>query len=151
MPERHTIFDGYVRAVNGAAAAYIALFLLKVSTESSPGSSLVSALPWDIVPLCIVGVTFWVAAFFTAWPLYAATYFVARHFRIRSAFYYVACGALTGLVLTPIFVAIGPQMSWQNENDFREDSLTWGPILVMSGLCGALAFWHKIGRYLGRA
>lgn len=149
----HTDVDrfGYLRAVNGATLAFMFLFGIKGWREGAASAVPFPDYVWNFsVPIIVMGALFWLFAFATAAAPFFATYALARRLGIRSILYYVVCGALTGLVLTPLFVIMGPQMSWQNENDFREDCLIWGPILVMSGLFGALAFWHKTGRHFGR-
>ncbi len=151
IADRGMIFAGYVRAVSGATVAYLVLLYMKTLFENVPDAvesqDLVAAISGDVLVFGILGGAYWIGAFAAALPLFAAAYAVARRLGIRSGLYYAACGALTGLALTPVFVIIGPQTSWQNENDFLQDCVSWGPILITSGLCGGLAFWHKTGHH----
>jgi len=142
----------YVRAVNGATLAFVVLFGIKGAAEGAA-----SSVPFPerilhfAVPMLVIGALFWLFAFLTALAPFAATYALARRLGIRSILYYAICGALTGLMLTPVFVGVRPQMVGQEYTAFWQDCLTWGPILIASGLCGALAFWHRTGRHPAHA
>jgi hypothetical protein len=54
--------------------------------------------------VAFAAIVFWFVAFVTASLPVALTYLVARLLRIRSIFYYLLCGAVTGAALAPIFV-----------------------------------------------
>jgi hypothetical protein len=143
---------GYLRAVNGATVAFAFLFAVKGIVEGVASGFPFSDLVWLLAILIfLVPALFWLFAFVAAVAPFAATYALARWLGIRSALYYALCGALTSLILTLVFVAIPPGMVWQGDSQFWQECLTWSPILIASGVCGALAFWHKTGRHLGRA
>jgi hypothetical protein len=141
---------GYLRAVNGATLAFMFLFGLKGLLEGASSAVPFPDYLWSFpVPIIVMGAFFWLFAFATAALPFFATYALARRLGVRNVLYYAVCGALTGLVLTPVFVAVPPKILPQSE--FWQDCLDWAPILTATGTCGALAFWHKTGRYLERA
>lgn len=140
---------GYLRAVNGATLAFMFLFCIKGWFEGASSAVPFPDYVWSFaVPIIVMGALFWLFAFATAAAPFFATYALARRLGIRNVLYYAVCGALTGLVLTPVFVAVPPRIL--PESGFWEDCLNWAPILTATGTCGALAFWHKTGRHLGR-
>jgi hypothetical protein len=102
------------------------------------------------LPILILGVPFWFFAFATAWPLVAVTWRLAKRFEIRSFIYYALCGAVSGFVLTPVFLFLQPEMMWSEDTTFVEDFNRWASTLILCGICGALAFWYRTGRHLGR-
>ncbi len=149
-PDQSKIPLGYICAVSGATLSFFVLLGLKASAEGAASSVPFPDRIWHfMMPLIAMGALFWIFAFLIAMLPFAATYAVARRLKIRSISYYVVCGAITGAILTPVFVFLGPQMSWQNEQNFLQDCVSWGPILGFSGACGAVAFWHTTGRHIG--
>lgn len=142
----------HIHAVNTSAVTFAILFGSKMLAEGASSSVPFPARVWSFaIPVLIMAGFFWVVAFLAALPAVALARATARRFKIRNIVYYLACGALTGLVLTPLYVLIGPQQSWQNEQNFSEDCITWGPIFIACGACGAITFWLKAGRHIGQA
>jgi hypothetical protein len=99
-----------------------------------------------VVTVAIVAaVVFWIVAFITAMLPVAVTYAIARHCQIRSIFYYLACGALTGAALAPIFVRV----DWHEDDPtFLEEWLRDMPMFAAVGACAAAMFWYKTGQYI---
>jgi|SRR5579883_3279727 len=140
----------YIHTVNAAALAFAFLFALKALAEGASSNVPFPAYIWSFaIPVLVMGGFFWIVAFFMALPPVALAYAVAAWCKLRSIFYYIACGAVTGFALTPVYVSMGPQQSWQNERSFSEDCLIWGPIFIICGICGAIAFWRRRGRHIG--
>jgi hypothetical protein len=132
---------GYLFAVTMATIA----FVLKSAWSVDAGASNWFGLFVEVEVI----IAFWIHAFFmAAWP-YAATLAVARRYRIGNILYYLACGAVTGTLLT--LVVLIPAWKHPSEHDggFIDDWLRLVPSFAAYGCCGALAFWYKAGRHLG--
>ena len=90
--------------------------------------------------------------FFTAIIPVLFVHRIAEQFSIRSFWYYVVCGALVGLALSPVAVVITP--SWYTDPPeappFLEQALNFARFSVPSGAAGGFAYWVVTGRYVSR-
>jgi hypothetical protein len=147
--EQTRIAIGYLCAVTAATLAFLVhagwrdLALQAVGTDPMT-DSVWRALPW----LGFFGPMFWVYALFTAaWP-FAATLTMARRWNIRSPFYYLACGAVSGIILTLVVLLPAWKHPSEHDESFLQDWLRLGPSFLLYGVCGSLAFWFIAGRRL---
>jgi hypothetical protein len=135
------VIIGYVCSVNVATLSFTLIdssIVLYGAGPSGLGSVLTVAM--------VAAVIFWVVAFVTAILPVAVTYTAARSFQIRSIFYYLACGALTGAALAPIFVWV----DWYDDAAaFLKEWLRDVPMFAAIGACAAATFWYKTGRHVG--
>jgi hypothetical protein len=99
--------------------------------------------------LAVLAVTFWIMAIWSAaLPCYFV-YRLAGRFGIRSIVYFVLCGALTALLLDPLFVAVLPHMFLHRDiPSFTEEYVFQAPALVFSGVGGGLTYWLLLRRHL---
>jgi hypothetical protein len=134
------VIIGYVCSVNIATLSFTLVdggIVLFHTGASGLGSVVTVAM--------VAAVFFWVIAFVTAILPVTLTYTMARWFQIRSIFYYLACGALTGAALAPIFVRV----DWHEDDPpFLEEWLRYAPMFAAIGACAAAMFWYKTGRYI---
>jgi len=99
----------------------------------------------SIVIVAFAAMVFWIVAFVTASLPVALAYLVARLLRIRSIFYYLLCGAVTGAALAPIFV----WFDWHEDAAaFIGEWLRDAPLFTAMGACAAATFWSIAGRYI---
>ncbi len=141
--ETSRVIIGYLCAVNVATLAFL---IYEVWQDfAQPATALVPP-EW-----IISGIMFWIFAFATAaWP-FAATLTLARRLGIRSALYYFACGAITGVVLTLVILLPAWQFPSEHDESFFRNWMELAPRFTVSGACGAVAFWYKAGRRIGLA
>jgi hypothetical protein len=97
--------------------------------------------------VAFAAIVFWFVTFVTAGLPVALTYLVARLLRIRSIYYYLVCGAVTGVALAPIYVTWS---DWHEDDSmsFLQSYLQVVPIFVAIGAGAAATFWSTAGRYV---
>jgi hypothetical protein len=100
---------------------------------------------------------FWIFAFLGAIIPFMATIKVAARFRITNVFYFIVCGALTGILVSPAIIYF--TLKWYAGlayPGFERPSLAkevvdaWH-LTVPAGMVGALLYWGKIGRRQNRS
>jgi hypothetical protein len=91
--------------------------------------------------------------FFTAIIPVLVVHTIAKQFSIKNIWYYVGCGALTGLALSPVAVILTP--SWYTAPPvpppLLEQVLNFARYSVPSGAAGGFAYWVATGRFVKRA
>lgn len=139
---------GYLWAV---AAATVAFMVLRLGVELSRDGRLVlsTAFAEFLLLWLVVGTVFCVLAFVTTMPFVWAVYRLAVRFKIRNVGYFAASGAIVGLIFSPLYVYALP--GFLNQETLFDTWRLWAPLFVLSGLCGAVTFWYKAGRYIGFA
>jgi hypothetical protein len=140
---------GLLAAVTGAAvffATYRGANALLHGLRSTTGP-----MGNPFLMLGLLAIIFWFMAIWSAaLPCYIV-YKLAGRFGIRSIFYFLLCGALTALLLDPLFVAALPHMFFdQTIRSFTEEYLFQAPALVFSGAGGGLAYWLLLRCHLPR-
>ena len=124
---------GYLGAVLAASMTLIAGFAV-LNVAQGMGENL------GVLPVAILPIT--AATFFTAWlPL-------ARRFCIRNVWYYLASGALTGLLLCPVAFDLS-ESGTNGPLDFAYFThiMRLALVMVPAGIVGALVFWSAVGRF----
>lgn len=149
--QHRPVLLGYLFSISGATLIFAADLSVWGIAQGASSSVPFPNRIWSFeLPIIIWAIAFWIFALLTAWPPFAVTWRIAKRFGIRNLAYYALCGAATGLLLTPVFVYIEPKMMWSEDIMFVEDFRRWAPTLILCGTYGALAFWYKTGRHLGR-
>jgi hypothetical protein len=138
---------GLLAAVTGAAVFYATY--LGASAWLHGVRSTTGPMGNPFLMLGVVAVIFWFMAIWSAaLPCYVV-YRLAGRFGIRSILYFLLCGALTALLLDPLFVAMIPHMYFeQTIRSFTEEYVFQAPALVFSGVGGGLAYWLLLRRHL---
>jgi hypothetical protein len=131
------------------AAATVAFMVLRIGVELSRDARLVfsTAFAEFLVLWLMLGTVFCVVAFVMAMPPVWVVYRLAVRFKIRNVVYFAASGAFAGLIFSPLYVYALP--GFLNQETLFDTWRLWAPLFVLSGLCGAVAFWYKAGRYIG--
>jgi hypothetical protein len=141
---------GYVCAVVSAALSFVSIEMFYGMVFRGAMSTVypVSERISQMMTLAII--MFFIMTFFTFFlaiiPVFIA-HKVAERFSIKSLWYYVACGALTGLALSPVAVIITPR--WYTDPPevppFLDQALAFA-----RGAIGGLAYWLATGRFMPR-
>jgi hypothetical protein len=144
---------GYVCAVVSAALAFVLLTIFhgfafqgELSTVYPISERIREIMLTVVVELLII--TF--ATFFTAIIPVVVVHQIAKRFSVKSFWYYIACGALTGLALSSLAIAIGPPSFMEPAEipPFFNRVLYFARFSVPSGAVGGLAYWIITGRFL---
>jgi hypothetical protein len=149
--ETGLVLAGYVCAVTAATLAYLIVSAL-VILPGGPSNASLSEMTVPLIAMAIAGVFFWMVAFFAAMPPFLASYAIAQRLKLHNVFYYLLCGAITGLVLTPLAELIGDWLLPTGEPPVRGVLENWAfaaPRFMFVGACGALAFWYMAARRIG--
>ena len=138
---------GLLCAVTGAAVFYATYVGVSAWLQDLRSTTGPTGIPF--LMLGLAAMIFWFMAMWSAaLPCYIV-YRVAGRFGIRSIFYFLLCGALTALLLDPVFVAVLPHMFFdQADRSFTEKYLFHAPVWVFSGVGGGLAYWLLLRRHL---
>jgi hypothetical protein len=144
------VVAGYVCAVAGAA---ISLSVIIGWQSWSNGFASTIPMPHRLFQFVIVmtAITFylWIFTLVIAVIPFLAVYQIATRFNIRNMVYYLVCGAVVGLTLTPVYVSLPAPQPWDvDEPPFLVQCVSAAPSLVISGAIGALVFWWTAGRHL---
>lgn len=143
--KRHWLV-GHVCAVMAASFAFVgeatfAHFFHGGLSSVHPMSTLTFHLAVTSFLLFIAGAF---VGFFAAMVPVIVVHRVARRLSISNVWYYVAAGALTGLLLSPVVAAIIPRP----EPAFHEAAANIALFLAPSGAVGGLVFWWVVGRFI---
>jgi hypothetical protein len=103
-----------------------------------------------LVTICVLFVIVATITFFTSWFAVFVVFWLARRLSISNVWYYVACGTLISLILSPLGVILRPRMAWDPWPDppFLVEVLSIAYITMPSGAVGGLVFWWKTGRFI---
>ena len=147
---------GHICATASAALAFVVIGLFNgvmFGGALSTVHSLSDRISQMIVMAILLFMVLSVFTFFTAMIPVLVVHKIAQKFSIRSFWYYVACGALTGLVLSPVAVFIMP--SWYTDPPelppLLERALNFARFSVPSGAVGGFAYWIVTGRLIAGA
>jgi hypothetical protein len=135
-----TFASGHMCAVNAATLAFVGVVGWVASRDLD--LNLLGILLYSIC----AGIIFWIICFSASALPAGAAYAIARFFRIRSIFYYLVWGALTGAALAPIFVWFESRPLSPPFLDFYLDV---APRFMAIGALAAAVFWYKTGRHVG--
>jgi len=146
---------GYVWAVVSASlTSVIATLVIPVFL----GEGLSAVFPYSerVRQLAIMSGIFFLittfGAFFLAILPATLLHAIAKRFAIQSPWYYVICGALIGLALAPLVIAIVP--SWYTDPPevppFWMQTLYFARATMPSGAIGGLVYWAVTGRFVQR-
>jgi len=148
----HPLLVGYLWAVTGASVTFAAIIVASASMAGFASVDPLLERIWgSVLTFFVWAQLFWICALPMALPPFALSWQIAKKFEIGSFVYYVLCGAMAGLVLTPVFEElVAPEVRLSDDPTFLQDCIRWWPTFILSGTCGALAFWYRTGRHLGR-
>jgi hypothetical protein len=146
-----SIFLGYLGAVSGAALSFVMILAVDfIITDELSSGSLSNFWGIGVGMLYLIGGWFWIIALVTAFLPFTVTCTIALRFKIRSIVFYIFCGALTSVILAPVYNAIRP-IDIDVDRMFFRDWIMALPALIPVGIIGALVFWYIAGRHVGRA
>lgn len=130
---------GYLAAVSAATACFATIEIgVVLWAEGLRGLAAITIV-------ALAAIIFWFVACITAILPVTLAYAAARWLRIRSIYYYLACGAVTGAMLSPLFVAYG----WDEDDPVTfSAALRAAPMFMVIGACGAAMFWYIAGRHI---
>ena len=140
-PRSPGLWSGYLWSVTIAT-----LILIALDVDVELGCPTLETLPnlfKDLEELVKAAAAVWLLCLFSALIPFIASVKVASRFNIRSGCYYAACGILTGLLLTAIYVAIAQSV------EVEQSFLSVGGLFVASALSGAMTYWWRRGRRAG--
>ncbi len=143
-------FVGYVCAVIVASLT----FVLISTTAGLLDGALSTVHPLSerasqmLIMACLMFAIIAFVAFFTAAiPVYIAQK-VSERFSIEACWFFVICGALTGLLLSPVAIAIVPNMGSNPPETppLLLKALSFSYFSVPSGIIGGFAYWFSVHR-----
>ena len=144
-PTPETIGKGYWRAVAAATLTLVSYTLL------GAGLGRHGIHEYAIMgPMLFVVVAF--VMYVTALLPFLLVRWVAKALAIRTAWYFLLCGALIGTALCILTIAVLPYPAYDEATvpSFAEQFATGAPIFAFSGALGALVYWWKTGRHFGQ-
>lgn len=144
---------GYFCAINAATLSYVVVNTVPTLREAGPADRSLGEWLMPVFAMMLLGTFFWFFGFIAGIAPLAVIWTLARRLRINNVFYYLAGGALTGIILTPLanFFFNVFLITWDSPE--RTVLVAWmeeAPRFAFVGVCGALAFWYKAGRHVGR-
>jgi hypothetical protein len=140
-----TEVEGYLCAVAAATLSFIIAEMARDALTTGLNPFRQDRLTMMI----IVGAMFALIAGMSALAPFLVVRSIAKRIGINAAWYFIVCGAMTGVILTPVAFMIAPASD--NDVTFWEGAYTAlmvaGPFFMLSGALGGLTYWWIIGRH----
>ena len=105
--------------------------------------------------IILIMIIFAIVAALCAFIPFSIALMIARRFAIRSVPYYVICGALTAVILSPMCLFVHWCSSSESSDcpspAFWEESVFCLKYWILPSVAGAVTFWAGYGRRIGLA